>query len=139
MATVEERLAILEAKLGGADVELYNSAHTGEQIDNAVTSVLNNGESWSGKSEKGETTTLVLSVDGWDETMKTQTLTDPLLKASAAYRYLVGASTSELNAFSTAGIRADDITADKEITFHCEVVPETDLTVEIIRMEVKYA
>lgn len=139
MATVEERLAKLEEMLGGADGELYNSAHTGEQIDSAVTSVLNNEESWSGKSEKGETTTLVLLVDGWDETMKTQTLTDPLLKASAAYRYLVGASTSELNAFSTAGIRADDITMNGEITFHCEVVPETDLTVEIIRMEVKYA
>ena len=67
MATVDERLAALEAKVGGPDEELYNSRHTGEQIDNAVTSVRNNEKAWSVNAEKGAPVTLVLSKDAWDE------------------------------------------------------------------------
>lgn len=138
MATVEERLAALEAKIGGPDVELYNSRHTGEQIDDAVTAVRNNQDSWSGKAEKSGTATLILKNDGWDEVQKTQTLTDPILVASSAYRYLVGGATANSTAYSNAGIRADDITDTGQITFHCEVPPTADLTVEIVRLEVKH-
>lgn len=138
MATVDERLAALEAKVGGPDDELYNSRHTGEQIDDAVTSVRNNETAWSGKAEKGAPVTLVLSKDAWDETQKTQTLTDPLLVASSAYRYLVAPSTSDSTAYCNAGIKADDITTTGQITFHCEMPPEADLTVEIVRLEVQH-
>lgn len=136
MATVEERLAALEAKVGGPDEELYNSRHTGEQLDDAVTSVRNNASAWSGKAEKGSPVTLVLSKDGWDEVQKTQTLTDELLVASSAYRYLVGSATGDAAAYGSAGIKADDITITGQITFRCEVPPEADLTVEIVRLEV---
>lgn len=122
-----------------ATEELYNSRHTGEQIDDAITSVRDNEATWSGKAEKGMTATLVLTKDGWDETQKTQTLSDPLLVAKSGYRYLVGSATSDATAYSNAGVRADDITTTGQITFHCEVPPEADLTVEIVRLEVKSA
>lgn len=138
MATVEERLAALEAKVGGPDDKLYNSRHTGEQIDDAVSSVRNNEKSWGDKAEKGETATLVLHKENWDGTQKTQTLTDPLFVASSAYRYLVGSATADSTAYSNAGIRAEDITTTGQITFHCEMPPEADLTVEIVRLEVNH-
>ena len=34
------------------------------------------------------------------------------------------------------GIRADNITTNGEATFHCEITPENDLTVNILRLEV---
>ena len=138
MATVDERLAALEAKVGGPDDELYNSRHTGEQIDDAVTSVRNNETAWSNKAGKGAPVALVLSKDAWDETQKTQTLNSPLLVASSAYRYLVGCATSDSTAYGNAGIKADDITTTGQITFHCEMPPEVDLTVEIVRLEVQH-
>ena len=130
MAAIEERRAALGEKTGGSDENLYNSRHTGEQIDGAVTSVLDNGTVWSGKAEKGEAVSLVLRKDGWDETRMTQTLTGSIFAASGAYRYLVGCA--------ARGVKADDITTAGQITFRCETLPEGDLSVEIIRLEVKH-
>lgn len=138
MATVEERLEALEKQMQESAEGMYNSRHTGEEIDDAITSVKNNGKTWSGKAEKADPISLVLSKDGWDDVQKTQTLKDPLLVASDAYRYLVGSATSDSTAYSNAGVKADDITTTGEITFHCEVIPEADLTVEIMRLEVKH-
>ena len=83
MAAIEERRAALGEKTGGSDENLYNSRHTGEQIDGAVTSVLDNGTVWSGKAEKGEAVSLILRKDGWDETRMTQTLTGSILRPAA--------------------------------------------------------
>lgn len=138
MTTVEERLEALEKQAQESAKEMYNSRHTGDQIDDAITSVRKNEKTWSEKSEKGAPLTLTLSKDGWDEVQRTQTLEDPLLVASGAYRYLVISATSNSDAYSNAGIKADDITTTGQITFHCEVIPEVDLTVEIVRLEVQY-
>ena len=37
---------------------------------------------------------------------------------------------------SDTGIKADNVTKDGEITFRCEVTPDVDLTVNILRLEV---
>lgn len=138
MTTVEERLAALEAKVGGPDEVPYNSRHTGEQIDDAVTVVRSNEKFWTGKAEKSDAVSIVLKQDNWDDTHRTQTVLDSLFVASDDYRYLVGSATTDSTAYSNAGIRADDITTTGQITFHCEVPPEADLTVEIVRLEVKH-
>ena len=53
MATVEERLEALEKQMQESAQGMYNSRHTGEEIDDAITSVKNNGKTWSGSRPGG--------------------------------------------------------------------------------------
>ena len=40
-------------------------------------------------------------------------------------------------AASETGVKANNITVDGQITFRCEVTPVEDLTIYILRLEVK--
>ena len=79
--------------------------------------------------------TLTLPTSAWHE--RTQVAEDEGLLADGKYRYLVCGDASCFMACSETGIKADDITTNGQITFHCEITPEEDLTVNIIRLEVE--
>lgn len=51
--------------------------------------------------------------------------------------YLVCPDTDCFMEYSDAGVKADNVTVDGEMTFRCDVAPETDLTVNILKMEVE--
>ncbi len=140
MPTVEERLTEVERQLADFNTGLYNSKFKGEEIDEHLTSVSQNGTTWSGKSEKGTPISLTLLKSGWIEVEGVglrQTLSDEALVASKAYRYLVGSATDDASAYASAGVKAEDITTSGQITFRTEVIPEKDLAVDILRLEVK--
>lgn len=140
MPTVEERLTEVEQKLNDFNAGLYNSKFKGEEIDEHLTSVSQNGATWTGKSEKGTRVSLTLLKSGWTEIEGVglrQTLSDEALVASKAYHYLVGSATDNATAYANAGVKAEDITKSGQITFRTEVIPEKDLAVDILRLEVK--
>lgn len=56
-----------------------------------------------------------------------QTVRHESLLADSSYWYLI---------YSDARVKADDITTNGQVTFRCEAVPETDLNVNIIRLEI---
>lgn len=62
------------------------------------------------------------------------TISDQRLIASG-YTYMVSASSSSTRDYQDADIYADDVTTDGQMTFHCVETPTSDLTVNIIRLE----
>jgi len=54
---------------------------------------------------------------------------------SSGYTYMVSASSSSTRDYQDADIYADDVTTDGQMTFHCVETPTSDLTVNIIRLE----
>lgn len=67
---------------------------------------------------------------------RAQTAAHASLLADSNYFYIVGPDASMRSAYESCGISADNVTTDGQITFHCESVPESDVTVSIIRLEV---
>lgn len=79
--------------------------------------------------------TVILSSTGWVE--KNQKVHDEMLLADGHYRYLVCANANCLYFYLDAGIAAKDVTVTGEMDFSCTNVPKEDLTVDIVRLEVK--
>lgn len=82
-----------------------------------------------------QTQTFSLSASGWAD--KKQALSSDFFQAGDAYHYLIGSDTDCQTVYSSAGVTADNITTSGQIVFQCTSVPETDLTVNIIRLEVE--
>lgn len=70
--------------------------------------------------------TVTLPAANWNNQI--QTVKHESLLADSSYWYLV---------YNEAGVKADDVSINGEITFHCESIPENDLTVNILRLEVE--
>lgn len=70
--------------------------------------------------------TVTLPAANWSG--RAQTVQNESLLVSRNYWYFI---------FGDDDIKADDITVDGEVTFHCEIIPENDLTVNILRLEVE--
>lgn len=70
--------------------------------------------------------TVTLPAANWSD--GTQTVQHESLLADGSYWYF---------AYGGIGVNAADITLDGQVTFQCEDVPDTDLTVDIIRVNVK--
>ena len=75
--------------------------------------------------------TLTLSVNSWNN--NAQTISNANFLASG-YSYIVCASVSNLSEYNSSAIYADNITVDGEITFYCDLEPESDLIVDIVRI-----
>lgn len=78
--------------------------------------------------------TVTLPVNGWTE--KTQRVLNESFLADGHYWYLVCADADCLWPYLDAGIMAKNVTVTGEMSFSCANVPEEDLTVNIIRLEV---
>ena len=75
-----------------------------------------------------------LPSSGWEN--KAQTAHDADLLASG-YTYVITPDSPSYGQYASCMVYADDITADREITFHCDDVPTVNLTVVITRIEVE--
>lgn len=78
--------------------------------------------------------TVTLPCANWNG--RAQVVSDPSLLANSSYWYVVCGDADCYMECCDAGVRADNVTVDGQMTFRCEVPPEIDLTVNIIRLEV---
>ena len=74
---------------------------------------------------------ITLDADDWEN--NTQGILDSRFLASG-YAYTVTPASTSFTDYGICGIYADDITYDNLLTFHCSVIPESDLTVNIMRV-----
>jgi hypothetical protein len=79
--------------------------------------------------------TVTLPADKWDG--RSQTIQDSFLVADSKYWYFQCGDADSFTDCCECGIKADNVTVDGEMTFRCEVTPETDLIVNILRLEVE--
>ncbi len=78
--------------------------------------------------------TITLPAASWEG--RAQTIQNELLLADKNYWYITGPDADNFMEGSDAGIRADNVTVNGKMTFHCEITPETDIIINIIRLEV---
>ena len=90
-----------------------------------VKSALNNAKALS--------FTVTLTAAGWSS--NAQTVSNAYFIASG-YAYTVVPASSSFADYGAAQIYADDVTTNGSMTFHCDSVPSSDLTVNILRTEV---
>lgn len=75
--------------------------------------------------------TVSLTVVGWSN--KAQTVSNSNFVTSG-YAYIVSPASASFLDYGTAQIYADDVTTNGQMTFHCEDVPSSALTVNITRV-----
>lgn len=82
----------------------------------------------------GQLITVTLPAAKWSG--RAQKIEHKSLVASSGYCYFVCGDADCFMDCSDTGIKADNVTTDGEITFRCEVTPDVNLTVNILRLEV---
>lgn len=75
--------------------------------------------------------TITLNLNSWSS--NTQIITNSNFLATG-YAYIVCSSVSNLSEYNSCAIYADNITVDGQMVFYCDSVPESDLTVDIVRI-----
>lgn len=108
-----------------------------DAIDELETMVPSQDEKddWNNKSDKAVSFWINLPAGDWDGDSKTITVADEKFIADG-YAYIVAPSASAIADYATSQIYADEIVTDGEITFVCEVLPVTDLIVNVLRVVV---
>lgn len=81
----------------------------------------------------GHLITLTLSAANWSG--RAQKIKHESLLANSGYCYFVCGDADCFMDCRDTGIRGDNITVDGEITIRCELTPDIDLTVNILRLE----
>ena len=87
---------------------------------------------WNGKSGKADSFTVTLTAAGWSA--DTQTVSDSRFIASG-YAYTVCPAGDSFKDYAEAMIYADNVTTAGRMSFHCDVTPTKNLTVNILRTE----
>ena len=83
----------------------------------------------------GHLITVTLPAANWSG--RAQKIKDERLLADSGYCYLQCGDADCFMDCCDTGIKADNVTKDGEIMFRCEVTPDNDLTVNILRVEVE--
>lgn len=83
------------------------------------------------KADKSVSFTVSLSAAGWAD--NAQTVSDARFLAEG-FAYIVSPVSGNFYDYGDAGIYAEDVNTDGQMVFHCEDAPDTDLTVNIVRM-----
>ena len=78
--------------------------------------------------------TVTLPAANWSG--RAQKIEHKHLLANSGYCYFVCGDADCFMDCSDTGIKADNVTTDGEVMFRCEVTPDKDLTVNILRLEV---
>lgn len=78
--------------------------------------------------------TVTLPAANWSG--RAQTVQHESFLADSNYWYLVCGDADCYMDCSDTGIKADNVVKDGEVMFRCEVTPDIDLTVNILRLEV---
>lgn len=87
---------------------------------------------WNGKSGKADSFTVTLTAAGWSA--GAQTVSNSKLIASG-YAYTVCPAGDSFKDYAEAMIYADNVTTAGKMSFHCDVTPTKNLTVNILRTE----
>lgn len=87
---------------------------------------------WNGKSGKADSFTVTLTAAGWSA--GTQTVSNSKFIASG-YAYTVCPAGDSFKDYAEAMIYADNVTTAGRMSFHCDVTPTKNLTVNILRTE----
>lgn len=87
---------------------------------------------WNGKSGKADSFTVTLTVTGWSA--GTQAVSDSRFITSG-YAYTVCPAGDSFKDYAEAMIYADNVTTAGRMSFHCDVTPTKNLTVNILRTE----
>ena len=106
------------------------NAHAGDTTKHVTAS---ERTAWNAKSGKAVAFTVTLSTVGWSE--NTQAVSDARFLTDG-YAYSVTPDSGSFSAYGEAMIYADNVTTAGQMRFHCSEVPTTDLTVNILRIEV---
>lgn len=87
---------------------------------------------WNGKSGKAGSFTVTLTAAGWS--LGTQIVSDSRFITSG-YAYTVCPAGDSFKDYAEAMIYADNVTTAGRMSFHCDVTPTENLTVNILRTE----
>lgn len=87
---------------------------------------------WNGKSGKADSFTVTLTAAGWSA--GAQTVSNSKFIASG-YAYTVCPAGDSFKDYAEAMIYADNVTTAGRMSFHCDVTPTKNLTVNILRTE----
>ena len=87
---------------------------------------------WNGKSGKADSFTVTLTAAGWSA--GAQTVSNSRFIASG-YAYTVCPAGDSFKDYAEAMIYADNVTTAGRMSFHCDVTPTKNLTVNILRTE----
>lgn len=79
--------------------------------------------------------TITLPANGWNG--RAQTIQNAAFLADNNYWYVTCPDASCYSDSTERGVRADNVTVNGQMTFHCNVVPEDDIVIHIIRLEVE--
>ena len=91
------------------------------------------------KGDKGDNSPMPVSFavllpkSGWNNKM--QTVSDAKFLATG-YVYTVRPDGSSFADSEMAGVHSDNVTEDGKMIFYCNTIPETDLTMNVLRMDV---
>lgn len=77
---------------------------------------------------------IVLSTGGWSN--KQQTVSNSLF-LNTGYKYIVAPTLGNADAYSKSKIKAKDVTVNGSMTFVCDTVPTTNLSVQVLRVRVQ--
>lgn len=83
----------------------------------------------------GHIITVTLPAANWSG--RAQVIKHESLLADSGYCYFVCGDADCFTDCCDTGIKADNVTVNGEITIRCEIMPDIDLTVNILRLEVE--
>ena len=83
----------------------------------------------------GHLITVTLPAARWSG--RAQKVEDTFFLANSGYCYFVCGDAGCYMDCSDTGIKADNVVTDGEVMFRCEITPDIDLTVNILRLEVE--
>lgn len=123
--------AMVGADAQGAAQTVQNNLNTHAQ-NTTVHITAAERTSWNGKSGKADSFTVTLTEAGWSA--GAQTVSNSKFIASG-YAYTVCPAGDSFKDYAEAMIYANNVTAAGKMSFHCDVTPTKDLTVNILRTE----
>ena len=123
--------AMVGADVQGAAQTVQDNLNTHAQ-NTAIHITAAERTSWNGKSGKADSFTVTLTAAGWSA--GAQTVSNSKFIASG-YAYTVCPAGDSFKDYAEAMIYADNVTAAGKMSFHCDVTPTKNLTINILRTE----
>lgn len=114
--------------------EGYNGAHTGAQIDAAISAVKQKESTWDSKASKPISRQITLASENWSNNMQTVTVSGILADESKQLIQYMSAIAS-YEAYKEAGISCIG-QGNNTLTFKCETVPSASLSLYVVFQEV---
>lgn len=93
-----------------------------------------NGQNGEGSGDvSGISFDIVLETSKWND--NEIAIIDSRFISSSIYKYYISANSSSRSEYLSRHINPNDITSNGKITFSCETTPTTDLSINVVRLE----